>query len=371
MSTGRRRTITYLAGLTVLALAIIGAVGYAVKSRGDSITVTAQFDTAAGLYLENVVGVVGIQVGKVTKITPRGSYVDVEFTIDKNVKVPADVQAVTINTSILTDRQIELTPTYKGGPVLENHDTIGLSRTRTPIAFPTVIDMMDKLSKSLAGDGKGGGPMADLVDAGVEITDGNGERIKSALGELSDALRLSSDRGAATDDQLTTIISNLSSLLDAAASNDAELRQFGSTTRQLTQILDDEDFGTGSTGRLLNEIVEQATTLLENNRDNLKHIVLNADSATTVLADRRRELSEFIDVAPLTLENLYNIVDQDNNSIRVHALVDKILLDSQYTKEFCNLMRLRQLGCSTGTIQDYGPDFGLTYVLDGLSAMGQ
>ena len=35
------------------------------------------------------------------------------------------------------------------------------------------------------------------------------------------------------------------------------------------------------------------------------------------------------------------------------------------------MMDLRQLGCSTGTLQDFGPDFGLTYVLDGLSVMGQ
>ena len=48
-----------------------------------------------------------------------------------------------------------------------------------------------------------------------------------------------------------------------------------------------------------------------------------------------------------------------------------MIFDSQYTKEICNLMGLRQLGCSTGTLQDFGPDFGLTYVLDGMAAMGQ
>ncbi|MGV7625346.1 mammalian cell entry protein, partial [Mycobacterium kansasii] len=50
---------------------------------------------------------------------------------------------------------------------------------------------------------------------------------------------------------------------------------------------------------------------------------------------------------------------------------DRMIFDSQLTKEVCNLMGLRQLGCSTGTVQDFGPDFGLTYVLDGLAAMGQ
>ncbi|GJF19658.1 putative MCE family protein [Mycolicibacterium cyprinidarum] len=355
----------------LVAAAIIGTVGYYVKSQRDSITVTAQFDSAAGLYVENVVAVVGMPVGKVTKITPRGSYVDVEFTVDKDVQVPADVHAVTINTSILTDRQIELTPPYSGGPVLQNHDTIGLPRTKTPIAFDRVIDMLDKLSKSLAGDGKGGGPIADLVNSAAGVVDGNGERIKSALGELSDALRLSSDGGEVTGDQLTTIITDLDPLMEAAAQNDAKLREFGSTTHQLTQILADENFGTGATGRKINEIIQKATTLVDENRDNLKQTVLNADTAAGVITDRQREMAELLDVAPLALENLYNIVDQDNGALRVHALTDKILVDSQSSKEICNLMHLRQLGCSTGTLQDYGPDFGLTYVLDGLAAMGQ
>ena len=78
---------------------------------------TAQFDSASGLYEDNVVAVLGMPVGKVTKITPKGGYVEVEFTVDRDVKIPAAAQAVTVSTSILTDRQIELTPPYRGGPV--------------------------------------------------------------------------------------------------------------------------------------------------------------------------------------------------------------------------------------------------------------
>jgi hypothetical protein len=53
------------------------------------------------------------------------------------------------------------------------------------------------------------------------------------------------------------------------------------------------------------------------------------------------------------------------------VLVDKVLFDTPAVKEVCNMMGLRQLGCSTGTLQDFGPDFGLSYMLDGLAAMGQ
>jgi len=371
MSSNRRKPTTVASVLAVLVGAVVAGIGYHFLPTLRSITVTAQFDSAAGLYVDNTVSVLGMPVGRVTHITPRGSYVDVEFTVDDNVKIPADVHAVTMSTSILTARQIELTPPYHGGPVLGDHDTIGLPRTKTPVAFDRVLDMLDKISKSLKGDGAGGGPVADVLNAASTTTDGNGERIKSALDELSNALRLSADGGAQTADQFTTIIKDLSSLTAAAANNDAKLRQFGSTTHRLSEVLADEDLGSGTTGRTINAIIAEAAALIEKNRDHLKQIVHNGDTALKTLADHQRDLSEVIDVLPLTMENLYNTVDQVNGAVRVHPLPEKLLADSQYSKEICNLMHLRQLGCSTGTLQDYGPDFGLTYVLDGLAAMGQ
>lgn len=358
------------AGLVVVVVAAVVVWNF-VDDQLNTISVTAQFDSAAGLYVGNTVAVLGMPVGEVTAVTAKGGYVEVEFTVDADTPVPADVQAVTISNSILTDRQIELTPPYRGGPTLQNHDTIGLNRTKTPVEFARVLDVLDKLSASLRGDGEGNGPIATLVDSSAAIADGNGQDMKDALGELSEALRLSADRGAATHDELTTIIRNLSSLFEAAATNDATLREFGSTVNQLSQILADEDFGTGTTGRKLNDVITQVGEVLETHRETIKQLVLNGNTALTTAVDHQRDLAEFLDLTPMTLDNLYNTIDQVNGSVRVHVLVDKVLFETQTLKEVCNMMGLRQLGCSTGTLQDFGPDFGLSYMLDGMAAMGQ
>lgn len=368
---GKGRAIAVIATVAAVAAAIVGAGVYYVKSQLDHITLTAQFDNASGVYESNVVAVLGMPVGKITKITPQSGYVDVEFTVDKDVKVPVDVQAVTLSTSILTDRQVELTPPYRGGPTLQDGDTIGLDKTKTPVEFDRVLGMLDKLSVSLKGDGNGQGPVSDIINAAAGVADGNGDKIKSGLDELSKALRLSSEGGVTTREQMTTIIKNVSSLFDAAAANDGKLREFSTTIHQLSNIIDDEALGTGTTGRQLNDLVTQAGDLLDANRDHIKQSILNGNTALKTVVDNQRELAETIDVAPLAVENLYNTVDQDNGSFRARFLTDKLLFESQTGKEICNLMGLRQLGCSTGTLQDYGPDFGLTYVLDGLAAMGQ
>lgn len=371
MRASKRTTIAAVSAALAVAVTV-GAVAWQQLAPSlDTITVTAQFDSAAGLYEGNTVAVLGMPVGKVTRIEPKGGYVEVRFTIDEDVPVPADAQAVTISNSILTDRQIELTPAYRDGPILQNHATIGLNRTRTPVEFARVLDVLDKLSTSLRGDGQGNGPVADVVNASAAIADGNGQQMKAALGELSNALRLSDDRGEMTRDQLTSIIRNVSSLFEAAADNDETLRRFGSSIRGLSQILADEQLGSGTTGKKLNEVLAHVGEILTTHREEVEQIVGNGNTALTTTVDHQRDLAEFLDLAPMTLDNLYNAIDRENGSVRVHVLVDKVLFETQTVKEVCNMMGLRQLGCSTGTLQDFGPDFGLTYVLDGLAAMGQ
>ncbi len=371
MTRTRKRIVSAgVIGLAVLLAA--GVIGWKfLRNRIDVVHITAQFDSAAGLYVGNRVAVLGMPVGTVDRITPKGGYVEADLTVDKDVKLPADVHAVTISNSILTDRQVELTPPYRGGPTLADHATIGLARTKTPIEFARTLDLIDNLSKSLHGDGKGNGPLADVVNSAAAIADGSGEQIKSAMGELSDALRLSADRGNITREQLTSVIRNLGSMFDAAAKNDATLREFGGNIRALSDILADEDLGSGTTGKKINQVVEQLSQILDDNRDHIKQVVLNGNKSLGTVVDKQRDVVELLDVAPMTLDNIYNAIDQRNGALRVHLLLDKVLFDTQTLKEVCNMMGLRQLGCSTGTLQDFGPDFGLTYVLDGLAAMGQ
>jgi virulence factor Mce-like protein len=361
-----------LAGLAAVTVLVASLYGWSViKERRNTITLTAQFESSAGLYPSNNVQVLGMKVGSVTKVTPKTGYVEVEFTVDKDVTIPAYAQAVTLQTSILAERSVELTPPYRSGPAMEDHATIGLSRTKTPVEFTKTLDMIDRLAGSLGGDGKGNGAVRTLVDSAALMASGNGDSIKSALGELSKALKLGADGGAQSKEQLTAVIDNLSTLMNAAAANDSMLRDFGSTVRVLSQVLADEDLGSGTTGKQFNVVLTQLGDLLEQNRDEINAVLANTDTTLNTTVELKREVAELLNIAPLTLDNFYNIFDRENGSARAHLLTDKVLFDSQTIKEVCNLMHLRQLGCSTGTLQDFGPDFGVSYILDGLTQMGQ
>ncbi|MGV2541823.1 hypothetical protein, partial [Bacillus pumilus] len=72
--------------------------------------------------------------------------------------------------------------------------------------------------------------------------------------------------------------------------------------------------------------------------DTIKDLVANGDIVLNTAVDYKRDLKEFLDVAPMTLDNLYNIVDQKNGALRVKVLTDRVLFDNQFIKEVCNVM---------------------------------
>lgn len=365
-----RRTVLIAALLTAVALVVAGAYVFR-PTPAEPLRFTAQFDNAIGLYVGNDVSVLGMPVGRVTAIENRGAHVDVDIEIDPGVDIPAAVTAVTVGTSILTDRHVELTPAYSGGQVLADGAVLDAQSTRTPIEFDRVLAMVDKLGGAMGGDGEGAGPLADLMSATSGITSTSGPEIKAALAGLSDALRTGADGGAATKQNLETILTNLSTLTDGAARNETQVREFGSYVRQLTDLMAAEGVGRGATGTRVNSLLDKLNTLLSDHGDTLKNSLASSGRLTRALVDYRRELAEVFDVAPLAIDNASAAIDMQNGMLRVGAHFDNVFFDSSMTKEVCNILGLRQLGCRTGSIRDLGPDFGVTSVLDAMTKLGE
>ncbi|MEZ0364064.1 MCE family protein [Mycobacterium sp. pUA109] len=359
--------------IAAAVVAVAAAVVVVPRLMHRPMTITALFEDTVGLYAGNAVSVLGMGVGTVTSVVPKDSYVEVKLAIDHGIDIPADVQAVTVSNSILTDRVVELTPPYRGGEKLKDGAVLGPPgvRTHTPVEFDKTLRMVDKLGKALHGDDQGHGPLGNLINLSADITSANGPQIRATLDKLSQALRVGSDKGAHSKKNIQAIISSVSELTQAAADNDATIREFGSNLRQLSDILAAEDLGSGSTGAKANQLLAEAARLLEGHREGLQGTLANTQGLMTTLTDNQREIAELLDVAPMTIDNMYNMIDPVGGSFRGHLLLNKIVMNSMFTKEVCNLMGLKQLGCATGTLRDYAPDFGLGTILnlmdDGIS----
>lgn len=147
-----------VAATAVVAAAVTGT-ALILPGLGGTKTICAEFGDAVGLYPGNKVQLLGIEVGSVTAITNRPDYVEVDFTVPKDLELPADVGALTYSQSIVSDRHVELTKPYAGGPKFTGTQCIKLESTKTPISVSQTFSAVDKLAGAILGSAPGENPV--------------------------------------------------------------------------------------------------------------------------------------------------------------------------------------------------------------------
>jgi virulence factor Mce-like protein len=324
-----RKVLTQV--LLVLAVAATAATaGCGLGSTGQ-MTVRAVFPDSVGLYQGNDVQVLGIKVGTVTRIVPSGTHVLVDLAIDRGVKIPANAGAVTVAPSVVTDRRVELTPVYRGGPTLRDGDLIPLDRTRTPVNFDRVLAAADRLSTQLAAVQNGQPVLSDAVATAARTFQGKGDKLRTTLHGLATTVGIGADQR----DQLVNLIKDADHLSQVAAANDATIRSFSTNLTEATELLDQQGPALVQILDQLNELTDRTEALLRDNRGKFNDNVDNL-RVTAATADRHtRELAESIDVIPTLFENLARIPDPQRRRARVHASLDQVLFDSQLPADVC------------------------------------
>ena len=354
-----RRSRRWPAGLVMAVVGLFALTGCSMipagwsAALGSAIKVTAYFDNVAGLYESNDVAVLGMPVGQVTSVEPQGNRVKVTFTVDSDVAVPADATAAIVNTSIVTTRHIELSPTYTGGPELVDGSVI--TQAKSPVSPGDLFDSIDKLVKSLSGTEPGEGPVADFVDITSGVTSGNGERIRAAIDELGRAGKVVADNG----DPLVDIIRTLQSLTSTLVGNYPKMLAFSNSINDASRILARQAPGLQATLADLNTTLQNTTDFLRTNAGTIGASTGRLAALAANLSDFSRQVVETIDVAPLLFQNLSNSVSAEQGAWRAGVLLDKSLIDTELVSQFCQAVNLQKNGCRTGQLKDFGPDLGI------------
>jgi phospholipid/cholesterol/gamma-HCH transport system substrate-binding protein len=351
---------TLLAGCSVLP-------GEASHALGQSIRVTADFENVAGMYPGNSVDVLGMAVGKVDSVDPRGTYVRVTMDIDKDVNVPESAIAALVSPSVVTDRHVELTPPWTGpasGPILRDGDHIPLERTRTPVEIDELISTIDKFAQGLSAEGPAGSPGPLSSRVAYPLLAGHGDELRQTLENLSGALKIGTkDKGA-----IAGIIVQLNDLTSMLADSDQQVREFSDETTRLSQLLAAQAPGMAAVLDQIDDFLADTSSMLGQHGDQLDGALSRLALTAEQLRRNAGNLTEVVDVAPLLFQNLTDaMAPTDGGVMRLHLLTDKSLIDNEALSLFCERIAMRVDGCRTGKIADFGPDLGLTAALAGIS----
>jgi phospholipid/cholesterol/gamma-HCH transport system substrate-binding protein len=362
----------------VVALAVVALVAGASAfwPRTDTITVTGQFTRAVGLFPGSDVRILGVAVGTVTEVTPRGSTVEVTFEYDGKYAVPADAKAAVVAPSLVSDRYVQLLPAYTGGPKMRDGARLGTDRTAVPVELDRISESLDDLLVALGPDGANkDGAFADLLDTGAKNLDGQGQKLNDTNRDLGLALETLS--GGRND--LFGTVKNLQVFTTMLATNDAQVRRLNADLAEVSEQLDGERDDLAAALKNLAIALSEVSTFVRDNRAGLTTNISQLADVTGTVAQQRDALAETLTNAPVALSNLQNAFNPASGTLDTRANVEENL---QLQTLLCSLIRQSgqpQSACETvkGVLKpledllEQLEDNGVELPLDLLSAVPQ
>jgi phospholipid/cholesterol/gamma-HCH transport system substrate-binding protein len=313
------------AAIVVVAAVLLAATFFLVRQPEDRKHVTAHFPRAVSVYKGTDVRVLGVNVGRVTAVTPEGNSVRVDMEYDGNVDVPKDAKAVVVTPTLVADRFVQLTPVYTSGPRLKDGADIPLPDTGVPVELDRIYASIKTLAEALGPNGVNkDGTLNHVLEAGANALDGQGQRGNEMIRQLSDA--------AATFGQgagpLFDTVEELARFTDELATNDKFVRAFVEDLAGVSSSLVSERTEIQKALAAVADSVGTVKTFVQSNRQALVSDVEKLTQLMKTINSERDSIDTALDVAPVAINNLTLAYNNESGTIGSRIGIQGQLWDS-------------------------------------------
>lgn len=300
-----------IAVAVVVIVALVAVAVYLVTGAGKN-KVTASFTSTTGLYAGDEVRVLGVTVGSIDSIEPGKGQVRVRMSIDSDVDLPADARAVIIAPSLVSARFVQIAPGYSGGPKLADGAQIPLERTAVPVEWDEIKAELTKLSTALGpvGDDKQGS-FGRFVDTAAENLDGNGQKFRDTLRELSATMTTLSD--GRTD--LFGTIRNLQKFVEVLSASNEQIVQFSGRLASVSSVLAGASAELGAGLDSLDVALADVKRFLDGTGGELTEGVEKLADVTQTLVDKRPQIEQVLHSGPTAMVNFYQLYKPAQGSL--------------------------------------------------------
>ncbi len=300
-----------IAILAVAAL-LLAATFLFVRQPEETNTVTAHFPRAVSVYEGTDVRVLGVNVGRVTKVIPEGNSVRVEMEYDAEVVLPKDAKAVVVTPTLVADRFVQLTPVYSSGPKLANGADIPLPDSGVPVELDRIYASIRDLAEALGPNGVNkDGTLNHLLEAGANALDGQGQRGNEMIRQLS-AAAATFGEGAGP---LFDTVEELAQFTDTLATNDKLVRAF---VRDLAGVSASLVSERAEIQKALAAVADSVGTVKAFVHDNRQALVTDIEKLTRLMKtinSERDSIDTALAVAPVAINNLTLAFNSESGTI--------------------------------------------------------
>jgi phospholipid/cholesterol/gamma-HCH transport system substrate-binding protein len=308
------RTAVTAVVTVALVISLIAAATIFLRGGEDTYRVTAFFPRAIGLFERSTVRVLGVEVGRIAEVAPEGDRVRVALDVREDVKIPANASAIIVPISLISDRYVQLSPVWRGGPALQPGDEIPLSRGVAPAELDDLLATLKRFLEALEpGTPTEPGALGRFVQNADKALAGRGAQ----LGETIDTLATLLDVLGRNVSSVDSIITNLDRLFTTLSTHDDALR---ATNRGLGTVMsslaDQEGALEAGTGNLASLVAELGSLVREHRSDLDEDLAILADVSEVLHRQRDRILANVIWL-PVLSKGVMNAFDRENLRIIV------------------------------------------------------
>ena len=326
VNAGTARRIAGIGGALALVTAIVVA-GWLLIFRTSSTVVHSEFAYVNGVFPGTEVTVLGVPVGTVESVEPRGATVMVTMSIASDVVVPADANAYVLVSSAIGERFVELGPAYTGGPVLESGQTIPPERSHSPITGDQLMDSIDTVVKTL---GPEGGDAGAAISAAAASTDGLGPAMNDAIRTLSQASSVIAGNSA----DVGALVDNLEILVNAISARQAQVDSLAGSLTAIGDEFAGQQLAIGDTVNQLSALLNQIDQLVSARGGDIAAGIDDLAGVSEVLQKHDTDLAEIMDLVPLLIDNIQRAVTPDQRA-RIRLNISTNLAQAEPTSPLC------------------------------------
>lgn len=303
-----RRGLVTVAAVALAVALVAGTIVLVRQTFFGPTTITAYFPTATAIYAGDEVRVSGVKVGTIDSIQPDGTQTKMTLKVDHGVPVPADAKAVIVAQNLVAARYVQLTPAYRdgGGPTMGDGGVIPVDRTAVPVEWDEVKDQLMRLATELgpkSGAGVSDTSISRFIDSSASALDGNGEKLRQTLGQLSGAARIFAEGSG----NIVDIIKNLQIFVGALRDSKEQIVLFQNRLASLTSVVNDSRSDLDGALSNLSVAIGEVQRFVVGTRNATAEQVARLADVTQVLVDNKMSLENILHIAPNALANFENI----------------------------------------------------------------
>jgi virulence factor Mce-like protein len=276
-------------------------------------TITAYFRTTTAIYPGDEVRVSGVKVGSIKSIQPQGTVAKMTLKVDHGVPIPADAKAVIVASNLVAARYVQLTPAYRtSGPVMRDGGIIPVERTAVPVEWDEVKTQLMRLATDLGPQsGVSGTSVGRFIDSAANALDGNGDKLRQTLAELSGVGRILANGSG----NIVDIIKNLQTFVTALRDSNTQIVQFNDRLATLTSVVNDSRSELDAALTDLSTAVGEVQRFIAGTRNQTSEQVARLADVTQVLVDQHMALENILHTSPNALGNFFNDYNADTGTI--------------------------------------------------------